>query len=112
MKLGLAAPILCFILVACLAPKREQKVDSGNTVTPAISQSASNNVINVSEQVITSPVKSNNCPNDMIEVTGDYCSNLEEVCLTYGDPDNKGANGPVQCLNILCQTLRANYLQL
>jgi len=38
------------------------------------------------------------CPDDMVEIKGDYCTNLEEVCLKYGDPDNKGANGPVQCL--------------
>src|SRR5271165_823561 len=39
-----------------------------------------------------------NCPKDMIEIKGEYCTNLEEICLKYGDPDNKGANGPVQCL--------------
>src|SRR5271165_5185600 len=38
------------------------------------------------------------CPDDMVEIKGDYCTNLEEICLKYGDPDNKGANGPVQCL--------------
>lgn len=40
----------------------------------------------------------NHCPVDMVEISGNYCPVLEEVCLKYGDPDNKGANGPVQCL--------------
>mgnify|MGYP000883084414 CR=1 FL=1 len=38
------------------------------------------------------------CPNDMVEVEGDYCPNLQEICLKWGDPNNKGPNGPVQCL--------------
>ena len=38
------------------------------------------------------------CPNNMVEIKGDYCNSLEEICLKYGDPDNKGPNGPVQCL--------------
>lgn len=40
----------------------------------------------------------NSCPSDMVHVVGEYCTDLEEICLKYGDPDNKGANGPVQCL--------------
>ena len=38
------------------------------------------------------------CPSGMVEVNGDYCSNLEEICLKWGDPNNPGVNGPVQCL--------------
>jgi hypothetical protein len=38
------------------------------------------------------------CPVDMVKIAGNFCPNLEEICLKWGDPDNKGANGPVQCL--------------
>jgi formylglycine-generating enzyme len=58
---------------------------------------------------------SSGCPKDMVRITGEYCNNLEEVCLKYGDPDNKGANGPVQCLEFkyptrcLSKTTRMDY---
>lgn len=54
--------------------------------------------------------------NNMIEINGDYCSNLEEICLKYGDPENKGANGPVQCLEFkyptrcLSKRIKMHYL--
>jgi formylglycine-generating enzyme len=53
-----------------------------------------------SDIIINNPVAENktSCSNDMIEIEGDFCFNLEEICLKWGDPDNKGANGPVQCL--------------
>jgi sulfatase modifying factor 1 len=38
------------------------------------------------------------CPDGMVYIEGDYCPVLEEICLKWGDPDNKGANGPAQCL--------------
>lgn len=50
------------------------------------------------EQVVQRRKELEKCPEDMTPIYGQYCSNLEEICLKWGDPDNKGANGPVQCL--------------
>jgi hypothetical protein len=57
-----------------------------------------NPLILYSSTEIASLNKTASCPPDMVEIKGDYCPVLEEICLKYGDPDNKGANGPVQCL--------------
>lgn len=43
-------------------------------------------------------INNGNCSLDMIEIKGDYCNSLEEICLKYGDPGNKCPNGPAQCL--------------
>lgn len=37
------------------------------------------------------------CPSGMMEVSGSFCPQVEQVCLRWFDPDNKGPNGPVQC---------------
>lgn len=41
------------------------------------------------------------CPNDMVDVEGDYCSEVEETCLSWLDKDKSsqanGGIGPMRC---------------
>lgn len=59
--------------------------------------------------------RASNCQSGMVEVDGNYCPNLEEICLKWGDPHNPGVNGPVQCLEFksptrcLAPTLHMRY---
>lgn len=34
---------------------------------------------------------------EMMLVDGEYCPEVEQTCLLWLDPDNKGANGPARC---------------
>jgi hypothetical protein len=37
------------------------------------------------------------CPLGMAYVGGDFCPDVEQKCLHWLDPDNKGVNGPTRC---------------
>lgn len=94
----LAVPVSAVIFAGCMSvcvtkPNQEQQVSTVLDASPDVSVTS----VTVDASVTTSsePTK---CPSDMTLVVGQYCPNLEEVCLKWGDPDNKGANGPVQCL--------------
>jgi formylglycine-generating enzyme len=78
----------CIVIISCAA-----KPVVINDVDGSVLKDAG--VVETTANIAT---KHNSCPNDMIEIRGNYCSNLEETCLKWGDPNNKGANGPVQCL--------------
>lgn len=92
--------LIFFTLSACSVTKNTPDAASySNTYSHnELITAEPNNIPN--PRVYNSSIKENAsiCPSNMIHVQGDYCNNLEEVCLKWGDPDNKGANGPVQCL--------------
>lgn len=51
-----------------------------------------------SEPVINQLKQKSLCPDDMIEVEGDYCPQVEQTCLEY-DEKVINANGKVRCLH-------------
>jgi formylglycine-generating enzyme len=73
--------VLCIVIVSCATKATE----------PIVAD-------DIAQQSIEPSVQSKVCKEGMIEVQGNYCFNLEEICIKWGDPNNKGANGPAQCL--------------
>lgn len=55
------------------------------------------------------------CPSDMLQIEGDFCPTIEQRCLRWLDPDNKGANGPARCAEfaptrcLSTKTMRKNF---
>lgn len=41
--------------------------------------------------------QANPCRDNQVLVEGDFCPSVDERCLRWLDPDNKGANGPARC---------------
>lgn len=72
------------------------EVDTDKLIKEINELEASNKILY--DKVVKRQKELEKCPEDMTPVNGMYCTNLEEICLKWGDPDNKGANGPVQCL--------------
>lgn len=87
----LAVATLCFI--ACNSSPNNSTTFNSNVNDVVLSDIAPPGT-----KLCSGPPSAEKCPYHMIHVTGDYCTNLEEICLKWADPDNKGANGPVQCL--------------
>ena len=63
--------------------------------------------------LVRSPVSSN-CPEDMVEVEGDYCPQIEEHCNLWLDPTaTNGGEGPVRCAEFApskCLSKKRKYL--
>jgi len=76
----------CLSLIACERSKRVRLEDvqlDGSTVLTDTSPS--------------DDAGQNPCPVGMRYVLGAYCPSVEQKCLRWLDPDNKGPNGPAQC---------------
>jgi formylglycine-generating enzyme len=104
-----AVATLCFIACNSSPDAKSPSDEAGASVTTRL-------LLPVPKvQGTTLATYTSDCPADMIQVTGEYCTNLEEICLKWADPDNKGANGPVQCLEFkqptrcLGPTVHLNY---
>lgn len=93
-----AIVLVLLLMSACITTKGKD-LDSGSQVTEQVVYTNT-----LSDKPIVDSPKNGKCPLDMIEISGEYCTNLEEICLKWGDPDNKGANGPVQCLEFQSPT--------
>lgn len=66
-----------------------------------------NNQDNISQEIRLTeenkkPVEEQNrtsrCPSEMVEVEGNYCSEVEETCLEWDAEKTKNANGLVRCM--------------
>lgn len=93
--------LISMIFVSACAIKCKSNANiTTEPLVPIVELSSSSTVTaepTISSVGYTTPLNTK-CPSNMIEVEGNYCPSLEEVCLKWGDSDNKGANGPVQCL--------------
>lgn len=76
MKYGVPIFIIS-ILVSCTAPKNVQELPTKPRPLDRVAYDV---------QYPHASAKLSVCPNDMVQVTGDYCPNLEEVCLNWIDP--------------------------
>ena len=84
-KASLVGPIVFGLsIIACLSKKSESS--EAPPQTTATAASASN-----SHSTATTPGA---CPEDMVEVNGDYCPNEEIVCLYNVDNEGKRLPGP------------------
>lgn len=103
--------VVGFVLISCCATKIETNNCVGSNTCKALS--LNNDIpyhideeinmivkeVNYKEiAVAKKEINAGSCPIDMIEISGEYCNSLEEICIKWGDPENKGANGPAQCL--------------
>jgi sulfatase modifying factor 1 len=108
MKYVLPIVFLLLLLISCSTEKYKALPQQGvNHMTPDAAQTV---YATVKSPIVTS----NPCPQDMVFVEGDYCPNVEEVCLYYVDnhgkqippgklPDQTGRCGefkqPTKCLS-------------
>jgi len=90
--------ISSIFLFSCIpASQNNNKISDAETVAGAV-DTISSAPINTPHSNTSTIINDADDSGKMIEIEGEYCPNLEEICLRWGDPNNHGANGPAQCL--------------
>lgn len=84
------APIVCLVLISCVHKNGEEKT----THAPAASEQFLMPGEAGEKIPISGASASYACPDDMVEVEGDYCTEQELVCLFNTDNDGNKLPGP------------------
>lgn len=95
----MAVASLTLLFVGCIAcTKKEVKPIEKPAIPTANPIIIPQKVVDKDNGAVIPPDAPSKCPSGMTEISGEYCTDLKEECLKWGDPHNSGVNGRVQCL--------------